>query len=110
MLGEVNTSVLLHGKGGVEICCKNKHPKSTAYPLDSLPSHWFHHIGIVPQRKIESSDILLYSTMDRCVITIRINTALVDYLATIRISFGLIKTVTVSVLRNKDHEAGIYTS
>lgn len=43
---------------------------------------------------------MFYITINRCIITIRINTALIDYLANIGNSIGLIKTQSVSLSRN----------
>lgn len=44
--------------------------------------------------------MLFYITINRCIITIRINTALIDYLANIGNSIGLIKTQSVSLSQN----------
>lgn len=73
--------------------------KSTVYPLNSL--HWFHQ-KYCPSKGIELSDISLYITINRCIITIRINTALIDYLANIRNSIGLIKTQSESLSQEID--------
>lgn len=44
--------------------------------------------------------MLFYITINRCIITIRINIALIDYLANIGNSIGLIKTQSVSLSQN----------
>lgn len=72
--------------------------KSTVYPL-SIPCIVIgFNKSIVPLRN--KSDIMFYITINRCIITIRINTALIDYLANIGNSIGLIKTQSVSLSQN----------